>query len=90
MVFIVRSAALTIFAPVTAPPAATTATASAMTNARRGISLTRTVVKSSILSSARSVAWPRRNFRFGFHSRPVRNRLNGVRRTAEAIIHAQA
>ena len=85
-----RSAALTMRVPAIDPLAATTTTASAMTNTRRGIRATLAVMKSSILSSARSVAWPMPVLRFGFHSRPVSRRLTGVRRTAEAIIHAQA
>ena len=61
-----------------------------MTSTRRGIRLAWAVTLSSIWSSARSVAWPMRVFRFGFHSRPVSRRLTGVRRTAEAITHEMA
>ena len=79
-----RSATLTIFAPAADPPAATTTTASAMTSARLGILLAVAAILSSILSSARSVAWPIRLVRFGFRSRPVSRRLSGVRRAADA------
>ncbi len=61
-----------------------------MTTTRLGTRLAPAVTKSSILSSARSVAWPIAVFRFGFHSRPVSRRLTGVRRTAEAITHEMA
>ena len=61
-----------------------------MTSTRRGTRLARAATLSSILSSARSVAWPMRVFRLGFHSRPVSSRLTGVRRAAEAIIQETA
>ena len=61
-----------------------------MTSTRLGIRAALAVILSSILSSARSVAWPMRVFRFGFHSRPVSSRLTGVRRAAEAITHEKA